>query len=201
MAHDRVIHLYGEDRGHIQFVEPMLRRILREGSVRAVVETRNAQGGHGRAINEFKAWQKATQKGLIAGRPDLLVLVIDANCVGLNQKLRELTSIIDRTVFPEAVIGCPDPHVERWCLADPAAFHHVVGTRPPPDPGKCERNLYKKLLRRAVDEAGLPIVTDVMEIAPELVDAMDLYHAGQTQDALGRFIDDVRRVVLGWSRA
>ncbi len=124
--------------------------------------------------------------------PDLLVLVIDANCQGWAQMRRELEESIQEGIFPRCAIGCPDPHIERWCFADPEAVHDVLGVAAPSDPGKCERHLYKKLLRDTIREAGQPILTTEMEYAPDLVDAMDLFRAGRNQPSLKHFVDEVR---------
>jgi hypothetical protein len=87
-------------------------------------------------------------------------------------------------------IGCPDPHIERWCFADPEAVSKVFGVAAPADPGKCERLLYKRLLRSTIKTAGRRLLIE-MEYAPDLVAAMDLYRAGKNQPSLGHFIADL----------
>jgi hypothetical protein len=124
--------------------------------------------------------------------PDLLVLMIDANCAGWSQARRELEEAIERAIFPRFAIGCPDPHVERWCLADPVAVQAVLGISAPADPGKCERHVFKRLLRQTILDAGQPILTSEMEYAPDLVAAMDLYRAGKNQSSLRHFVEEVR---------
>ena len=99
---------------------------------------------------------------------------------------------IDSRIFVRCVIGCPDPHVEKWCLADPQAVQEVLGVAAPSVPEKCERYFYKQLLRQTIREAGQPILTNEMEYAPDLVAAMDLYRAGKNQPSLRHFVDELR---------
>ena len=188
----RTISLFCEDRGHEQFCRALLRRLLHEAAVVADLEVKSARGGHAVAVSEFKAWQSALIRGFIAGAPALLVLVVDGNCKGWSAAKTDLASAVQPGVFPRSVIGCPDPHVERWCLADRGAFRAVVGGEAPPDPDKCERGVYKRILTDAIVAAGQPILTDAMEYAPDLVEKADLYAAGKAQASLGAFIDDLR---------
>jgi len=124
--------------------------------------------------------------------PDLLILMIDANCKGWTNARRDLEGSINSQLFPRFAIGCPDPHVERWCLADPQAIQEVLGTQGPSDPGKCERHFYKSLLRKTILQAGQPILTTEMEYAPDLISAMDLFRAGRNQPSLKHFVDEIR---------
>ena len=66
---------------------------------------------------------------------------------------------------------------------------------PPADPGKCERDIYKRLLRQTIQSAGQPILTNEMEYAPDLVLAMDLFRAGKNQASLRHFIDEIRKAL------
>jgi hypothetical protein len=187
------VDLYCEDSGHEQFARALLKRLSAELGLRPTINTPSGRGGHGQAITEFKAWQRAVTKGHIGHEiPDLLVLLIDSNCSGWAQVRRDVEQAIDPATFPHCAIGCPDPHVERWCLADPEAVQEVLGVQPPPDPGKCERRLYKQLLRQTILQADQPILTSEMEYAPDLVSAMDLFRAGKNQPSLKQFVDGIR---------
>jgi hypothetical protein len=188
------INLYCEDSGHEQFARALLNRLARELSLRLDIRTSSGRGGHGRAMTEFKIWQRAVgaSRGIGHEVPDLLVLLIDANCTGWAQVRRDLEQSVDSTVFSRCAIGCPDPHIERWCLADPTAIQEVLGASAPPDPGKCDRHFYKQLLRKTIREAGQPILTNEMEYAPDLVEAMDLFRAGKNQASLKHFVDEIR---------
>lgn len=187
------VHLYCEDSGHEQFTTRLLHRLARESVPphELAIETISGRGGHGRAIQEFRAWQRRARKGGVA-IPDLLVVVIDGNCGDWSTVLNQVRGEIDQVLFARSVVGCPDPHIERWCLADPEAFAEVVGAPPLRDPGKCQRELYKRLLRESIEGAGQPILTNEMEYAPDLVDAMDLFRAGKNLPGLRSFVQDLR---------
>ncbi len=194
MADRPSVVLYCEDSGHEQFARALLERIAREFRLRIDIRTASGRGGHGLALTELRAWQRAISGagGIRFEIPDLLILMIDANCKGWAAVRRELEDVVDQRIFPQCAIGCPDPHIERWCLADPQAIQAVLGVPAPADPGKCERQLYKNLFRRTILEAGQPILTTAMEYAPDLVAAMDLFRAGRNQPSLRHFVDEVR---------
>jgi hypothetical protein len=194
MADRPSVVLYCEDSGHEQFARAVLTRISHELGLRIAVRTSSGRGGHGRAMTEFKGWQRTIAGGGGFGFdiPDLLILMIDANCKGWATVRRELEDAIDGRIFPRCAIACPDPHVERWCLADPEAVQEVLGVAAPSDPGKCDRRFYKNLLRQTILDAGQPILTTEMEYAPDLVNAMDLFRAGRNQASLKHFLDEVK---------
>jgi hypothetical protein len=190
------VDLYCEDSGHELFARALLLRLARELGVRVTVQTMSGRGGHGRALSEFHIWQSTMAKGGAGlSHPDLLVLIIDANCRGWSDCRRDLSGEINRELFPAHVIGCPDPHVEHWCFADPVAIQTVFGRPCPRDPGKCERSWYKHLLRETVQESGQLILTTEMEFAPDLVEVMDLFTAGRNQPSLRHFADDIRKAL------
>lgn len=90
------------------------------------------------------------------------------------------------------MIGCPDPHVERWYLADAVAFEQVVGAPPGPDRGKCERYAYRRMIEGTAATSGIPLLTGTADLAPDIVARMDLFRAGKSQACLGHFVSDLR---------
>ncbi len=196
MAERPRVTLFCEDRDHEQFVRALVGRLAKDVGLRPVVQAPSARGGHGRALAEFELWQKSFLGQSQHGVPDLLVLVIDSNCSAWSGVRKQLAEAIDETVIPLYAVGCPDPHVERWYIADPEAFQQVVGVPPAKDLGKCERHVYKRLVHEAVEAAGMPLLTGTADLAPDLVDSMDLYRAGKNQASLGHFIADLRSALL-----
>ena len=188
------VDLFVEDRAHEAFVEALVRRVLREAGQETTVHSRSALGGHGRALTELEAFQKAVrgrQPGLNV--PDVLIVVRDANCSTFSEIRKEIADRVDPSVFPAVAIACPDPHIERWFLADPASFRAVVGADPRLGPRKCTRDLYKRKLVEAVRRGGNPITLGGIEFALDLVEAMDFFRAGKNEPSLRHFIDDVRQ--------
>ncbi|QCQ22097.1 DUF4276 family protein [Desulfoglaeba alkanexedens] len=193
MNRSLIVDLFVEDRAHEEFLKPLIHRIARDENVIVTVRPRSARGGHGRAIREYEVYQKILEKGLMSDeQPDVIVVAIDGNCATFNKKRDE---IIDSTkaLFRERLVtACPDPHVERWYLADPESFYQVVGTMPKVEKRKCKRDYYKNILVQAIRSAGHPINLGGIEFAPELTEAMDLYRAGQNHHCLKALIDGLR---------
>lgn len=189
------VALFCEDQGHEQVGSALIRRLAREVGAHVLVDPLCARGGRGRAITELKTWQRALQLGQKTGVPDLLVVLIDGNCEGVHATRKQIEPMINPSVCPVAVIGVPDPHVERWLIADPEAFTALIGAPPPTDPGKCGRDIYKRIIRETVERAGVPLLSDVLELSPDLIDCMDLFRAGKTQPALGQLLDELQRAL------
>jgi hypothetical protein len=125
-------------------------------------------------------------------RPDLIVVCIDADCKRVAQARKEVLPHIHNSLADRTVIACPDPHVERWYLADPDSFHQVVGNRPTLGRKKCERGRYKTMLAQAVRDAGHPPTLGGVEFAREIAEAMDFYRAGRNERSFKLFLDAVR---------
>ena len=191
-----VVDLFSEDRAHEELLKPLLARIAGEENAHVSVRVRNARGGHGRAIDEFKLYQSLVVGGFAgATSPDVVVVAIDGNCASFAAKRNEIQKAVDPVFKSNIVAACPDPHVERWYLADPDSFQAVVGHRPVLGGKKCERNHYKRLLLESVRQAGHPITLGGVEFAAELVQAMDFYRAGKNDHSLDAFVGDLRGVL------
>src|SRR5436190_817377 len=111
--------LFVEDNAHEEFVKNLLHRMAHEEAIDLSIQIRSARGGHPRVLDEFRYYQKAMLRRVgDMVRPDLLVVAIDANCNSFANARREIDSRIDTALKDVAVVACPDPHVERWYLAD-----------------------------------------------------------------------------------
>jgi hypothetical protein len=187
------VDLFAEDRAHEAFISALVRRVFAEAGCSLELQARSAVGGHGRAITELKNYQRILSKRLLGlSKPDLVVVAIDANCRRFVDARSEVRAALDRTAAGEAVIACPDPHIERWFFADPAAFERAVGVYQAPGRKKCDRDRYKRMLRDAVDRAGHPPTLGGVEFANDVVREMDLYRAGGNEPSLGALIDGLR---------
>ena len=186
-----VVDLLAEDAAHEKFLRPLIRRLAHDADVPVEVQVRAARGGRPRVMQELGLYQRAIAQG-VAGRPDLLVAAIDANCAPYAQARRSIERKIRSEFRGITVIACPDPHVERWYLADPASFAQVVGKQPRLGKRKCDRDRYKRILAAAVSAAGHPVLLGGIEFADDLVASMDLYRAGRNEKSLKRLIDDLR---------
>lgn len=188
-----IVDLFAEDRAHEEFLKPLLRRIADEETAAVTVRVRSARGGHGKAIDEFRLYQRLVVAGATAeGHPEIVVVGIDGNCSTFARKRAEIQEATQEVMQNAVVAACPDPHVERWYLADPDSFHTVVGHRPVVGRKKCSRDHYKRILTDSVRQAGHPPTLGGIEFAGELVAAMDLYRAGQQDGSLRAFVNDLR---------
>ena len=195
------VDIFVEDRAHEELLKPLLVRVCREEGFDVSLQVRTGRGGHARALNEFNIYQAVIEKGVLGWKaPDLLVVAIDGNCTTFSRMKSRIADSAWGEFRHMLVSACPDPHVERWFLADPDSFHTVVGYRPDVGPAKCERNHYKRILRDSVARGGHPPTLDGIEFASELVGKMDLYRAGRRDPSLKSFLDDLRSRLRGIQR-
>ena len=150
------------------------------------------RGGHGRAIAELKLYQRATLKKSDAALPDLLVIAIDANCASYTEARKQISEALLEEFRDLTVYACPDPHIERWYMADLEGFHKAVGITPPLPKQKCGRDVWKAALAKAVIDAGHPPTLGGIEFARELVEAMDFFRAGKSDQPLKHFLEETR---------
>lgn len=192
MSDPLVIDLFAEDRAHEEWLRPLIERVTREAAVEARIRVRAARGGHGRALAELDLYQRTVSKGLGGAPPDLLVVGIDANCKSFAETQSAVGKALREPLVSCAILATPDPHVERWFLADLEAFHRVVGITPAVEAKKCEREYYKNVLAKAIENAGHPPTLGGIEFARELVEALDYYRAGKADNSFKHFLDALR---------
>ena len=187
------VEIFAEDRAHEDLLKPLLVRVCGEEGFAVSLQVRTGRGGHAKAVNEFERYQTIAGTGkFVRKAPDLLIVAIDGNCTTFG-RMKSRIADSTRSAFRHMLVSaCPDPHVEKWFLADPASFHAVVGHRPDVGPDECERNHYKRILRESVARGGhLPTLGGI-EFASELAEKMDLYRAGKRDPSLKSFLDDLR---------
>ncbi|HRI07835.1 MAG TPA: hypothetical protein PKW35_08465 [Nannocystaceae bacterium] len=181
-----VIDLFCEDRGHEQFARAMLRRLADEDGLRPPeINPGTIRGGHGRAIEELRLWQRMGR-----GRGDLLVVLIDANGEGWHQQRANVEAAVMPVRRNALVIGCPDPHIEAWIAADLDAVHRVLGVRLQPPTGR--KVNYKAWLGTALMASGVHGLTDPADVALDVIPQLDLFRAGKASASLRDFIDTAR---------
>ena len=85
----REIALFGEDFAHEQVIGALVRRLADAHGIDVRLDWRSAVRGHGRVgagvLNSYL--RDLTRQG---GRPDLIIVATDANCSGLNERVREI---------------------------------------------------------------------------------------------------------------
>ncbi len=196
MADPLRVTFFGEDSGHELIARPLIERIAREERAVISIRTARSRGGIPYALQEFKEYQRLVLRQREV-QPDVLVVVIDANTIGPAKRAREIQDRLDPGLSCKLVVGCPDPYVEQWCLCQPAAFGAAMGAAPVRATRQHgDRNGLKRRLEESIAAAGHQVVTTPMEIAPEVVEELDL-----TPGTTGRkhwpdllkFSEDLRR--------
>jgi len=187
-----LVDIFAEDLAHEALIKPLVVRLASESQVDVEVRVISARGGHPRVKEELAVYRTVVERGLLDRVPDLIVVVIDGNCTGYHRARMVLEQAAGTTLMSKGVIACPDPHVERWYMADPPSFKTVVGTQPRLGKKKCDRNKYKQMLAKSLADGGHPPTLGGTEFAPELIAAMDLYRAGKNEKSLKHFTDDLR---------
>lgn len=169
-----VVDLFVEDQAHEEFLRAMISRVAKEEHKTIRIRVRSARGGHGRALEELALYQKSVLKARYEmTMPDLVFVAIDANCNRWNVARKEIEGKVEDTFKDRLIVACPDPHIERWYLADLDSFAQVVGVRPRLRKKKCLRDYYKSILSKAVVDAGHPPTLGGIEFAEELARGMD----------------------------
>lgn len=102
--------------------------------------------------------------------------------------------MLDRQLFPEVVVGTPDPCVERWLLADLESFAGRFGVQPANTAVRRQEE-WKTRLAETLEQAGRIVTQGGSEYADEIVEAMDLYRAGRIESSLADFVDQLRAVL------
>lgn len=185
------IDIFAEDYAHEQFVRALVHRVCAKRNLSLSLKVISAKGGHPQMMNEFAAYQKAVQKGqVLLEKPDLLVVVRDSNCSPYSQVYKEIDGAIHKQVFPYYAIACPNPHVERWFMADPESFQKITGADCQMGKTKCNRELYKRKFIEEIRAGGNPILFGGAEYASDIVREMNLYRAEKNETSFHHFLEN-----------
>ena len=200
MSKPVLIDLFVEDRAHEELLKPLITRIGEEEQVRVQVSVRTARGGHARALSEFRIYQRAAAAATFSEQlAELVVVGIDGNCSTFANARDKIQQATEPIFTDRLVVACPDPHIERWYLADPQSFNIVVGDQPKVGTRKCARDHYKQILADSIQRAGHPPTLGGIEFASELATAMNLYRAGRNANSLRIFLNDLRARLRNFS--
>ena len=187
------ITLFCEDSFHEKFIGAMLRRFGDDYSVGITSRYRSSRGGLPRMHQEFKEFLRDVAR---QGQPfpDSIVVVVDANCEGYNERKKRMDGVLAHyPTFQHVVLyAIPDPHIERWMLVDPKAFQAVFGRGCTLPATKCAKDEYKKLLRREIRESGIEAPLGGEEFAEDIVMAMNLAQVEAREPSLGRFLQSLK---------
>lgn len=188
-----------EDRGHEVFLKAIVKRIAMEkGFIPGewIDDVRSASGG--KSIQGYKTFLKDLSK--LKGHFPFNVLIVasDGNCQGYIQKRNQLIgyaekSKIDHLDFNRFIFAIPDPHIEKWYMNDPKGFNAAIGSGVLPvlPPYKCEKGLYKKIMKDTIASSCVTPQFGGYEYGERIVEEMDFYEAGKADSSLKHFINDL----------
>lgn len=128
--------------------------------------------------------------------PDLVVVATDANCSEIGERRKRLAESA-KPIADHVIYAVPNPHVERWLLLDPAAFKTVLGSSCAAPDEECNRNRYKRILAKAVQDAGQVPLLGGMEHAEDIVSVMNLPNR-KPQSELDEFVAELRARFRSW---
>ncbi len=188
--------LFVEDHAQEAFLKPLIERVGREEGVHLRVRVRSPQVGAPRALREFQAYQRLLERYEIQPAPDFLVVARDADCLRFAQRREEVKEQTSPAWRDRIVVACPDPHIERWYLADPVAVQQALGSPParlPRPARRCARQAYKQALVETVRAAGFTPTLGGIEHAEALAQRVDL--AQPPERSLRAFVTDLRVIL------
>lgn len=185
-----VIDLFCEDQGHRSLVEPLVRRIVRECRRDCRVQVMTARGGTSRLFPELNIYTSLVKRN-VRRRPDLLIVVIDGNCVGHEDRVEQIRERLGAEWDPQLVPAVPHAHIERWYLADQTCVSKILGSSPVAIPDKCERGIYKDLLAGLVKGSGVNPVSGGTEFGPEIAESLDIFRAGKADPSFKNFVNSL----------
>jgi hypothetical protein len=188
----RVVYFF-EDIAHERFVRTLVRRAAKEQDVELAEEIRNATHGS-RVWPELQHFVRDLL-GKQSKVPDVLIVVLDANCSKYTEVRKRIRNEVT-TLVPCLVCAVPNPHIEKWYLADAAAFKKILPKSCPKlTRQKCERNRYKRLLKDAIRAAGVEPVLGGAEYGEELANAVDPTTVSKADKSFKAFWSDLKRAL------
>lgn len=190
----REIALFAEDYAHQLVIDALIRRVANEYRIDVHLNWRSAVGGYGKVITEVNNYMRDLERQGDP-RPDLIVVATDANCRGLNERMREIAG---REELAPMIHAIPDPHVERWLLLDGSAFKAVFGVGCDAPDQKCDRRRYKQRLIEAIRDAGTTPRLGGIEYAEDIVQHMNINRAARLDRSFQRFVEAMRNKFQEW---
>ena len=197
MADEIRIGYFLEDRGHENLLKAFVARVAKEKGLKPgdwLDEVRAATSG-----KSIQAYRNFLKDIIYKDRPipfHILIVGSDGNCMGYLDKKNQLLGYAEKAKFPRPdilIFAIPDPHIERWYLDDPQGFNKAIGSGALPvlPQYKCEKGLYKKVMRDVIASSDVKPQFGGYEYGEKIVEEMDLYGAIKADNSLKHFIDDL----------
>jgi hypothetical protein len=195
----RDIALFGEDVGHEFSLSALITRFAVQHDVTMQLKTISSRGGITKVHHEFDQYLSDIQRGRIV-RPDLIVVATDSNCIGYAPRRHQIEKVAEKHpgLTESVAYAIPDPHIERWLLADPEAFRDVVGKGCTLPKLKCNKDEYKNLLYQSVRDAGVRPVFGGLEYAEEIMKTANLARIEKSEPSFERTTKQIKSFFKQW---
>lgn len=187
-----------EDIGQETFLTALVRRVVHdmhvpEDCLKTIIK--NATGGRGGVMSELKRFLLDVQRNLDAPL-DILIVAIDGNCKGYTERKKEIDEKCGN-YQGRIVCAIPNPHIQRWYLADIKSLSKSIGVKsiPKVPKYKCERGRYKQALREIFKKINVIPPLDGAEYGDVIATNMDIYTASQNDTSFKHFIEDLRQAI------
>ncbi len=192
MAEALAVELVCEDRAQQSLLTPLILRAAKECSGNARIHEINARGGASKVHAALELRLRRLSQG--TSRPPVAIIVaLDANCTGHREREQWILDRVAEDWRDLVVPACPSPHIERWYLVDQDAFLGAVGGRRLSVPEKCDRLVYKQLLRDAMSNAGAITAGGGVEFGPDIAERIDPYRFSRLDPSFKSFWDRLVR--------
>jgi hypothetical protein len=192
-----------EDRAQEGFIRALVEKVAKENGISGDGLKHRIQSARrgSRVIAEFRNFLKDARRLGGAGA-DLIVVSIDGNCKGYNDRVKQLSRYLRPTDWFHSRIlyAVPDPHIERWYLMDQKALKEGIGIDKPPEmpPYKCKKGHYKQILNKALRDAGIQSLLGGPEYAEKIIgNISDLRLFAEKNTGVEKFIQDLQRRFRG----
>ena len=197
----RNIVLLGEDTGHETVLTVLLSRYSSDYKIVTTVKTLSSRGGLARVHHEFDTFLTDVD-GDRASTPDLIVIATDSNCMGYLKRRQQLEKVALKYPRLKDLIAyaIPDPHIERWLMADPDGFKEVLGKGCTLPKMKCEKDEYKRLLDQSVRDAGVRPILGGLEYAEDLVNAANLLRIEKEEPSFEKTAKQIKAFFQQWQQ-
>ncbi len=195
------VGLFAEDEGHRSLLTGLIRRLAEDEDAAVEVRLRNAAGGSPRVRRALRQYVA----DLATGRDsflDVLVVAMDANSDGVAARRQWINGLVGDSYAGTLVTAVPDPHVERWYLADPYAVSRAIDQcyRADLPPTRQRGQGYKRVLRSAFLKGGVDPPAGGPEYGEAIAAVMDLRTACRLPE-LQQFVSDLRAALRRGSAA
>lgn len=168
----KVIGLFLEDIAQERYIQELAKKILADKGMDSEFRAYVSRGGRPAVFGELRAFFRL--RSISSEVPDYIIVGNDGNCQGFVDRRNEVLRHVPDEWKERVILAIPDPHIEAWFFRDLSAFHRAVGACDAPPTRKCDKDVYKDILRgRTIEAAGLAPLGGI-ENAAAIVAQQDL---------------------------